>query len=117
MIRFLALGLAAAMITAPDLASARGWTVLTLGSAATIDECQAKAEAMFTKQGSSLQMGRTGHHVVAYALRGLDIDAAVACADAGNGNVTGTLSVHTWTTDDALDEKRFDLGKELRTLW
>jgi len=97
-------------------ALARGWTTISLGSVASVEQCQDRAEAMFRRQGSTLQTIRAGTGVHAYGLRGLDVDAAVECA-AANGGVTAVLALHTWTSDSALDQRRLEIAQELREMW
>ncbi|MEM9044867.1 MAG: hypothetical protein AAGC81_09225 [Pseudomonadota bacterium] len=112
--------LGAVVLTAllvPETVLARGWTVLALGTAASIEECQAKALEVFKRQGSTLQLQRTGTHVVAYGLQEREIDGSIACARSDDGRVTASLSLHTWTASDDLEGFRLELGMKIGEYW
>lgn len=117
MFRLSAIALTLAALSVPQTADARGWTVLSLGVVNSLEECRTKGRALFNRFGATVPDSTSGDHVIAYNIRGVEIDGVVACADAGNGRVTVTLSVHTWTTDSALDQRRFEIANEMYELW
>lgn len=115
--KLIALTVVTVALAAPQMGHARGWTVLALGVVDTIDECRAMAEAMFAAVGATIPENQSGDHIVAYNIRGLEIDGATACAKTDDGRVTATLSMHTWTKNDALDQTRLDLSEQMFDIW
>ena len=112
--RFIAM-LIAGFLLFPADADARGWSWKKLGTASTKDECNARAERLL-KSYPTLKIAKQPDGVISYGVNKIDIDAVITCASGADGRNVAVLVLHSWD-DGTLNERRFELMKEIADRW
>lgn len=103
------------LFVVPLDADARGWSWKKLGTASTKDECNARAERLL-KSYPTLKIAKQPDGVISYGVNKIDIDAVITCASGADGRAVAVLVLHSWD-DGTLNERRFELMKEIADRW